>query len=163
MQPNTIEYPQWNTVSRSAHVPIRAEYASLGAGGRYCAAPSEHRVNTTGTIQEIQRSSIRVNTAEYVSSRALVGLQECAYSASIGTCSIVRFASLRALKLSSDMGCRPLQRPASWSRTPRPKQEHKASHLAHALARHTGRRGTPRALSSGPTNSFWPVEEPTAR
>ena len=39
---------------------LRVEYANFRARIRYCAAYSEHRVNT----------------AEYVSSRALVGVQE---------------------------------------------------------------------------------------
>ena len=49
-------------------VGLRAEYANLRAGRRYCAAYSEHRANTTETNP--------VSTAECVSSRALVGRHE---------------------------------------------------------------------------------------
>ena len=60
---------------RDRNVPIRAEYASLGAGRRSCAASSEHRVNT--------REAETVSAAEYdrmqwitLRSRGLVGRQE---------------------------------------------------------------------------------------
>ena len=42
---------------------LRAEYADMRAGGRYCAASSEHRVNTTekNTVNTVEYGRVRLN------------------------------------------------------------------------------------------------------
>ena len=79
--PSTVaEMPEYSAPTpRSAEMErLRAEDADLGAGSRCCAASSEHRVKTRG-CECREYGGTRPNTAEYVSSRVLVGVHESVF------------------------------------------------------------------------------------
>ncbi len=70
---------------RSQHQLLRAVYAAIGARIRHRAASSEHRVSTRG-CEGSEYGGTRRNAAEYVSSRALVGVHESVFPL-LGGCS----------------------------------------------------------------------------